>query len=238
MCPDITKTVIRIIQDYCFDSYAEILNDKFAMAIAPLITKHINNNNLDLSKLREIAKTRNDFFVANEIDFEEFCKGLFRKLNYELAFYTDVTFFDTMVIFKRKMENGVFRGFPRETTSEETLRSALVLFLQNETFSEPRSAAGNNDITVPTEKVIIETKLWNGIEYYNSGFPELNEYLDKYNYVVGYYVIFDYNQKDNPIIKDKGEIFDCIIDERLIHVIFIRMNPIRPSKIYKQLKSH
>lgn len=51
------------------------------------------------------------------------------------------------------MENGNFRGFPKASTSEDTLRSTLSIYIQQETFCEPRSGAGNNDITVPTEKV-------------------------------------------------------------------------------------
>ena len=101
------------------------------------------------------------------------------------------------------MENGNFRGFPKKEVSEDTLRSTLALYIQQETFCEPRSSSGNNDITVPSEKVIIETKLWNGIEYYNSGFPELNDYMDKSNYTEGYYIVFDYNKTPNVVMKER-----------------------------------
>jgi hypothetical protein len=237
MSDDITKTVIRIIQDYCFDNSASTLSDKFSMTIAPLVTKQVKNKKLDLSKFREIAKKRNDFFIANDIDFTDFCKGLFRRLNYELSFYTNISFLESIITFKRKMENGNFRGFPKKSTSEDTLRSSLALYIQQETFCEPRSAAGNNDITVPSEKVIIETKLWNGIEYYQSGFPELNEYLDKIGYCEGYYIVFDYSQTENEIIKTKGDAFDIEFKGKEIHVIFIKMNAMRPSKIYKTRKA-
>jgi len=239
MGDEIIKTVLRIIQDYCFDNSAAVLSDKFSLAIAPIVTSHIKSKSLDLSTLRGIAKKRNDFFIANNIDFSAFCKGLFRRLNYELTFNNNPSFFESMKTFKRKMENGNFRGFPKPTTSEDTLRSTLAIFIQEETFCEPRAAAGNDDISVPSEKVIIETKLWKGVEYYYSGYPELNEYLDKNNYCEGYYIIFDYNQAKNQIIEDKGEIFDVTYDERLIHVIFIKMNAIRPSKKYQHInKSH
>lgn len=232
MHDDISKTIIRIIHDYCFNNSTPLLCNEFALSTAPLIEKHIRSKTLDLGKFREIANKRKDFFVANDVDFTIFCKGLIQKLNYELSFYNGTSFFDSLVTFKRKMENGNFRGFPKDKTSEDTLRSSLTLYIQQETFCEPRSGAGNNDITVPSEKVVIETKLWNGIEYYNSGFPELNEYLDKSNYNEGYYVVFDYNQTTNVIIKERGEIFDEQYQGRLIHVIFVRMNAIRPSKIY------
>lgn len=120
-----------------------------------------------------------DFFHANDLDIDSFCKGLFEKLNYELQFYTDISFHSSIVEFKRKIENGNFRGFPKGTTSEDTLRSTLSVYIRQETFCEARSGAGNNDIVVPSEKTIVETKLWNGPEYYKSGFPELNDYLAK-----------------------------------------------------------
>lgn len=59
----------------------------------------------------------------------------------------------SILIFKQKVENGNFRGFPKASTSEDTLRSTLSIYIQQKTFCEPRSGAGNNDITVPTEKV-------------------------------------------------------------------------------------
>lgn len=98
--------------------------------------------------------------------------------------------------------------------------------------------AGNSDITVPSEKVIIETKLWKGKEYYNSGFPELNDYLEKANYDEGYYIVFDYNKNPNQVIQAHGEFFDKIYEGKLIHVVFIRMNLITPSQLYKADKKN
>lgn len=233
---DIQKTIIRITQDYCFGNSASILCNEFAMTIAPHIAKQLNMGGLDLSGLHTIAKKRKDFFIANEIDISAFSKGLFKKLNYELSFYEYESFYDSIVTFKRKMENGNFRGFPKKKISEDTLRSTLALYIQKETFCEPRSSSGNNDITVPSEKVIIETKLWEGTEYYNSGFPELNDYLDKSNYSEGYYVVFDYNKTPNVVMKEQGEIFDTNYQGKLIHVVFVKMNAVRPSQIYKEEK--
>lgn len=233
MGQDISKTVIRIIQDYCFNNSASILNGEFVLTVSPLVTKAINAGNLNLYRLSQIAQKRKDFFHANNLDITIFCKGLFKKLNYELSFYADVSFYNSIIEFKRKMENGNFRGYPKDKTSEDTLRSTLALYIQQETFCEPRSGAGNNDITVPSEHIIIETKLWKGQEYYNLGFPELNDYLEKSKYFEGYYIIFDYNQNPNSIIQKHGDIFDEQYDGKLIHVIFVMMNATRPSQIYK-----
>ncbi len=236
MGEDISKTIIRIVQDYCFNNSALILNNEFVLTVSPLITNLLKAGKLNLSELRKAVLKRRDFFHANDLDINFFCKGLFKKLNYELSFYVDVSFYESMIEFKRKMENGNFRGFAKDTTSEDTLRSTLALYIQRETFCEPRSGAGNNDITVPSEKVIIETKLWKGQEYFNSGFPELNDYLNKSKYEEGYYVIFDYNKTLNSIIKENGEVFKVQYDGKLIHVVFIRMNAVSPSKIYKESK--
>lgn len=55
-----------------------------------------------------------------------FCKGLFEKLNYEFSFLSDMSFAAAINEFKRKMENGVFKGFPKDKIDEDTLRGALV----------------------------------------------------------------------------------------------------------------
>lgn len=234
---DLSKTIIRIIMDYCFSNSAIYNNDKFALTLSSKII-NLRKKEYDFSLFYEEAKKRTDFFVANEINCFEFCKGLYKKLNQELSFYTPTTFFDLIVEFKRKIENGAFRGFPKAKTSEDTLRSTLTIYLDVEAFCEPRSAAGNNDITVPSCKTIVETKLWEGEEYYNSGFPELNEYLEKYNYKTGYYIIFDYNKSINKIMKSNGAIFSTKYCNKDIQVFFIRMNEVRPSEVYKTNKDN
>lgn len=232
MREEISKTVIRIVQDYCFNNSALVLNNEFVLTVAPLISQAIANKTLTPAKMKCIVKKRADFLCANSLGADDFCKGLLAKLNYEFSFCTEASFYSSIIEFKRRLENGNFRGFSKEKISEDTLRSTLSVYIRQETFCEARSGAGNSDIVVPSEKTIIETKLWKGFEYYNAGFPELNDYLEKGNYVEGYYVIFDYNQAQNKIIKENGEVFDTHFQGKLIHVIFIRMNVTRPSKIY------
>ncbi len=234
---DTHKTIIRIIQDYCFDNSAIVLCDKFALAITPAIAKSVANKSLSISIFKQICMRRRDFFIANNItNYNAFCKDLFRRLIYELSFCSDTSLLESIITFKRKMENGNFRGFPKLKITEDTLRCTLVIFLQQETFCEPRSAAGNSDITIPSERVVIETKLWNGIEYYNSGFPELHQYLDKNDYNEGYYIVFDYNKSENEIVKEHGEVFSTDYYSKHIHVLFIRMNAVCPSQIYRHIK--
>jgi hypothetical protein len=239
MHDDISKTIIRVIHDYCFNNSAPNFCNEFSLSICHSIQENIKSKTMNLSKFLEITKKRKDFYIANSIDksndFTKFNKGLYKKLGYELSFCNSTSLLTSLKLFKRKMENGNSRSFPKGTT-EDMLRSTLLLFLYEEAFSEPRSGAGNCDIIVPSEKVIIETKIWKGEEYYNSGFPELNDYIKKNNYDEGYYVIFNYNQTENKLIKENGEIFEKEFEGKKIHILFINMNAIRPSKIYRENK--
>jgi len=236
MKSDITKSIIRIIQDYCFENSATIICDKFAMTMAPQVLILLKNQNLELSNFYSAAKVRRDFFVANNLKLGQFCKGLLKRLNFEISFCKQELFYDSIIRFKMKMEDGIFKGFIENKTSEDELRRALALFISEETFLEPEMSGGKSDICIPSEKTIIEIKLWNGLEYYMSGFPELEAYLNGRGYNEGYYIIFDYNKSDNEVIKKKGQIFDERYREKLFHIFFIKMNPVAPSKKYKEAK--
>ena len=183
---DISKTIIRTIQDYCFSNSAPLLSNEFALYIASSLSAAIERKELTPGTFAKNAEKRKDFFQANDLNIKVFCKGLFEKLNYELDFIEDISFFGAIKEYKRKMEDGLCKNYPQKTTFEAALRGTLVLHIKQETFCEPRSGSGNNDITVPSEKVVIETKLWKGREYYNSGIPELHSYLTSYNYFEGY----------------------------------------------------
>lgn len=237
MTKDVSKTIIRIIQDYCFSNAAQILNSEFIFTILPSVFEAINDGTFSLAVLNKIAKKRMDFFHANDLHLNTFCEGLYKKLSAEFSLFSEMSFHTSILEFKRKIENGNFRGFPKEKTSEDTLRSTLTVYIPQETFCEARSGSGNSDIAVPSEKTIIETKLWKGEEYYQAGFPELTEYLDKSGYTEGYYIIFDYNKTPNKIINANGETFDINYQGKLIHIIFVRMNAVRPSKKYSQDKT-
>lgn len=235
MSDEFVKHLIRIVNDYCFKNSSSSFVNEFSLFLAPKIVKPIKSNALTYREFKKIAEKRRDFFVANDLNSATFCKELYKNIIYELSFITADSFYDDIVNFKRVVENGNYRGFPKGT-SEDTLRSTLSIYIREETFCEPRSSSGFNDITIPSQKTIIETKLWNGKEYYNAGFPELNDYLTKSNYREGYYVIFDYTQAPNEIVNSCGEIFDTTYEGKTIHVIFILMNRVPPSKIYKSKK--
>ena len=229
------KRILRIILDYCHMKRTELFSYEFALIVCPSINKEIVDNTLTFSRFKSICKKRNDFFVANELNVNDFCLCLYKHLKHELSYFVFDSFLDSLKEYKRRLENGNARGFP-EGTSEDTLRSDLSTYIRQENFCEPRCSFGQCDIIIPQQKSIVETKLWKGIEYYNSGLPELAAYVKAQKYSRGYYVIYDYNAKDNEMIQRNGECYSLLYDEVKIEVIFIRMRKVPPSKIYKSQK--
>jgi len=227
---DSEKTILRIVQDYCYKRNINNLVAEFALTIAPKIANAVLSNCLTHVKFVDICKAGKDFYSANNLDENKFLINLYRELKQELVYYTFSSVIDSLLEYKKRLENGNLKGFSKGT-KEDTLRSNLSIYLQYENFCEPRCGSGNSDIVIPTQKSIIETKLWSGVEYYNSGIPELQEYLNKQQYTNGFYIVYDYNLTPNEIIKKSGEFFQANSNPN-IYVIFIRMNPTRPSKIY------
>ena len=231
MNSDIEKTIVRIIQDYCFQLHISYLISEFALTIAPVVSSLILSNRLNHVSFINLCKKRGDFFIANNIEIKKFAPQLYKRLKHELSYYDfNHNLYESLVEYKRRIENGNLKGFPAKTTSEDTLRSNLAIYINYENFCEPRCGSGNCDIIIPSLQCIIETKLWHGIEYFKSGIVELSEYLKKQNYKAGYYIIYDYNINENELIKSHGQIFQTEIDS--ITVMFIRMADVPPSKKY------
>lgn len=230
------KRIIRIIQDYCYKLGHNWLVSEFALTVSPKIALKADRNELTHEYFIYVCQKRKDFFVANRLDVYNFLRNLYKHLKTELSYYIFTSFEDSLLEYKRRMENGSLKGFPKQVTSEDTLRSDLSNYINYENFCEPRCGTGNCDIIIPAKKIIIETKIWKGREYYNSGLPELKEYLIRQGYSKGCYIIYDYNKSDNIIIKENGENFYIKEDNINIFVMFIRMNRTSPSKIYKESK--
>lgn len=235
MISGIEKTILRLVEDYCYKRSINNLVLEFSLAIATKVAKAILGESLTHQKFHSICSFRNDFYLANDLNKNTFIINLYREIKSELLYYQFDSLIDSLLEYKKRIENGNLKGFPKGT-KEDTLRSNLSIYLQYENFCEPRCGSGNSDIIIPSQKSIIETKLWEGEEYFNSGLPELREYLGKQGYKQGFYIVYDYNLSPNCIIRDKGEFFEISDSALKIYVIFIRMNPIRPSKIYRQNK--
>lgn len=235
MNDEIEKTILRIIQDYCYKNRIENLVREFSLTVTSAIAELYIRDNLTHENFRSACKRRKDFFYANDLNADLFIINLYRNIKNELSYYIFNSLHDSLLEYKKRLENGNVKGFPLGT-KEDTLRSNLSIYLRYENFCEPRCGTGNCDIIIPSQKTIIETKLWHGIEYYNSGLPELAEYLIRQQYSKGYYIVYDYSLRDNEVIKNKGENFGISLSNVDINVIFIRMNRIAPSKIYKSKK--
>lgn len=236
MTHELEKTILRIVQDYCYKRNINNLVPEFSLTIALSIAKAVSSDSLTHDRFKGICDSRIDFYLANNLNKNKFIIDLYREIKLELSYYTFNSISDSLVEYKKRMENGNLKGFPRGT-KEDTLRCSLSIYLNYENFCEPRCGSGNSDIIIPSQKTIIETKLWNGIEYYKSGLPELKEYLIRQRYTKGFYVIYDYNITPNDIIKRNGEVFEICDNNLKIIVIFILMNPPRPSQLYKNNKA-
>lgn len=235
MNDDIEKTILRVILDFCSKKSINCLTNEFALTVTPTIHSSIEFDNLTFLKFKNTCSKRKDFFIANDLNIDKFCPLLYKEIKQELSYYNFDTLLDSLKEYKRRLENGNSRGFP-QGIKEDALRSDLSNYIRYENFCEPRCSSGNCDIIIPTQKCIIETKLWHGEEYYNSGLPELCDYVKSQGYKKGYYVIYDYSVSENIIIKNKGEIF-CVVNDGIeISVIFIRMRKVSPSIIYKNKK--
>ena len=125
---DTSKTVIRIVQDYCFNNSAPILSNEFSLFVSSSISDAIEHKSLSVSEFTKKVAKRKDFFQANDLNVRSFCKGLFEKLNYEFSFLSDMSFAAAINEFKRKMENGVFKGFPKDKIDEDTVEHLYYLF--------------------------------------------------------------------------------------------------------------
>lgn len=231
---DLSKPLIRIIQDYCFANNASIFCDRFSIFLNNKIIQLLRKKEFNTSEFIKISKVRKDFFVANDIiNIKLFCKGLFEEINKELNYCKEEDFYNFIIRMKYKFEDGLVKRLNKEKTEENELKGILAAFINEETFLEAEMNGGKSDICVPEEKVVIETKLWKGEEYYKSGFPELDTYLENRRYSEGFYVNFDYNYGGCNYSNINNGIFDLEYNNKLIHIIFIKMKPIEPSKKYK-----
>ena len=237
MTDESTKTVIRVIQDLCFGLNIDNFVLEFSKYIAKQTAIDLSEGRLTLNKLASICKHKLEFFYANDLDVDNFCKKLLKSLQKEFSFdENEDELFVLLKEYKFKMEGGNLQGFPGGT-KEDALRSDLANYLPyKDCYCEPRCSSGRCDIIIPVKKAIIETKIWSGQETYSAGIVELSEYLKSKNFSSGYYVIFNYNFNPNKIMKTKGEFFIQKYNKLKIYTVFIQMNKIPPSHKYKNIE--
>lgn len=233
MMDEQVSSIIRIIQDFCFRNCIYSLVHEFSIAVAPQTSSLIKYSTVSFENFKKIAENRKDFFIANDLNQNDFIRKLYYVINYEIGFCNFASFLEDLIEFKRRVENGLAKAKGFQLHDEDTLRNFLSVYIKDDTFLEARTSFGRSDIIVPSKKTVIETKIWKGQKYYEDGFPELASYLKSQKYQEGYYVIFDYSLSDNIVVKASGEVFDLEYQSFLIHIIFVRMDKVVPSKIGK-----
>lgn len=134
--------------------------------------------------------------------------------------------------FKTFVEGNAYSIFQTlKQPVEEIGRTLLQTYLRPRGFREAQMAGGRSDLIYPAEEAVIETKIWRDQERFKDGMTELVCYLESQNYTEGFYILFDNTQKDNIVVSQFGQdMFDIELQGKKIHVCFIKINPIAPSK--------
>ena len=230
---DLNKFIIGVIQDYCNKRGLTFESERFALTFGSVCTNQINNNLLSVDSVTLALKKYQSFIKGNNLSPEQFAIEIVQEICANSDYIPPKQEFYTAVKnFKNYVEGNLYPAFQvTNNPQEETGRTLLQAYLRPRGYREAQMSGGNSDLIYPSEKTIVETKIWHDIERYNDGIVELSAYLDSQGYNTGYYVIFDNTQRDNAIVKEKGDaIFDTRYDKHLIHCFFIKIKPIAPSR--------
>lgn len=237
---DITKFIIGLVQDYCNNRGYTFQSEKFALSFGTQCAKMLQNSSLTVDSVKKILNTYKSFVSGNDLVTEQFAVDIVGEICGNEAYIpAKPSMYTTISNFKRFVEGNVYSAFRvSDNPKEETGRSLVQTYLHPRGFREAQMSGGNSDLIYPTEKTIIETKIWHDQERYQDGIVELSSYLDSQGYNIGYYLIFDSTQSDNIIVKSQNaEVFDICHGSHLLHCFFIKINPVAPSKKRRKLKS-
>ncbi|MCI9469606.1 MAG: hypothetical protein HFH56_00080 [Lachnospiraceae bacterium] len=230
---DMNKFIIGVIQDYCNKRGLTFESERFALTFGGVCVNQINNDALSVDSVILALKKYQSFIKGNNLSLEQFAIEIVQ----EICANTDYMppkqeFYATIKNFKNYVEGNLYPAFQvTANPQEETGRTLLQAYLLPRGYREAQMSGGNSDLIYPSEKTIVETKIWHDRERYKDGIVELSAYLVSQGYNTGYYVIFDNTQRDNAVIKENGaDIFDIRYGRHLIHCFFIKIKPIAPSK--------
>ncbi len=227
------KFIISIIQDYCNKRGYVFESEAFALSFGSQCANLLSDNKLTVDTIKNLLKSYPSFCSGNDLSSEKFSVGLMDDISSKLHYVPlKPELYDTIVKFKEAVEGTLYAAFRvTEAPQEETGRTLLQAYMRPRGFREAQMSGGNSDLVYPTEKTIIETKIWRDRERYLDGITELCGYLDAQGYNEGYYVLFDNTQAPNIVIKEKGaKTYDLNCDGHTIHCFFVNINPTPPSK--------
>jgi hypothetical protein len=227
-----SRAIIRAVQNYCFINDAENLVIDFTTSIESTLVSLISRKELTATTVENAVQKHHDFITANGLDVKTFAGGLFQSLRKIIPYFSQDPFDEIMLRIRRRFETDLSRVFV-EGTSEDKLRTIWKALLDEESFIESKTSSGQCDICVPSQRLVIETKLWKGEQYYEDGLPELIAYLNGFDYENGYYIVFDYLIGETSVSAAKGRTFDIQLDGKRIHVMFVKMKHVAPSQIGK-----
>jgi hypothetical protein len=146
-----------------------------------------------------------------------------------------------MVLFKDFVERQAYRDIIQNGKPQESVaRGLLQAFLTERSYREVPVRGGQTDLIVPIRngRILYETKIWRGPEYFEQGLREIGEYVkgenDDKNLRAVYYVVFDptKTKQASNYIKEKDLTKDIMgVD---LEIISVDLNPGKPSKISKK----
>lgn len=195
------------------------------------------SRSLPASLSNALAETRTIFFRANRLQRRHFEKQLTARLR-ALGIQGEEDLYSSIRGFCSFAERQLAHELWSNRNDEGVLRSHLQTFLEARrggTLKEVVTGRGRADIALldRASKGVIETKLWKGEKYFGEGLLELAEYLRTEDLAEGYYVVLDCSSGSN-LVQEKGQNWTEHIDDRDIHVLFIRVSPSPPSKLRRR----
>lgn len=227
------KFIIGLVQDYCNRCGYTFESESFSLSFGSHCANLLANNTLSVDSIKALLKKYQSFISGNDLIPEDFSTELIDEISAKLHYVPPKPAFCFAIeAFRKEVEGSLYRAFQVSVTpQEETGRSLLQSYLRPRGFREAQMSGGNCDLIYPTEKTIVETKIWRDRERYLDGITELCGYLDAQDYKEGYYILFDNTLTTNVIVKEKNsKTYDLSSDGHLIHCYFININPIPPSK--------
>jgi len=230
---DMRKFIISVIQDFCNKRGLTFESEKFALTFGSVCASQIENNMLSIDSVALLLKNYQSFIKGNDLSLEQFAVEIVQEICANSDYIPQKPEFHTAIEnFKAYVEGNLYPAFQvTANPKEETGRTLLQAYLRPRGYRESQMSGGNSDLIYPSERIIVETKIWHDIERYKDGIVELSSYLDSQSYDTGYYVLFDNTQRDNAVIKENSSaVFDVHYGRHLIHCFFIKIKPIAPSK--------
>ena len=118
---------------------------------------------------------------------------------------------------------------PKEFVGQSLLYAYLDQFVQlvrGNIYLEGQTGRGKMDIAIfhKARKYVVETKIWEGPQYYQAGKRQLGAYMQSEGATDGYYVVFDHRQNPEPLTETE------IVDKVNIRSYVIPVMQERPSQ--------